>query len=221
MLQNVPNWLGAAVIGALITTLSFTAKTFYEWWLKIRAVRAARLASILHLASLLRASWVIFSVQNGHARRLLESLRASHPDVAVEGRGFEQVFSKLHDRFTPEEAQLHRLIRSITENALRPTNTSILEWLRNDAVFRTAMVPLDEQKKRSLAEKLYALEGHLLLWEAKYQSWLPSEPGHALVYLADEEAHGVGFPVGIDVLIQEIILDLSKSAPRIPVHPTT
>jgi hypothetical protein len=218
-LQNIPEWFGAAVLGAVIALLSFVAKALYELWLRIRAEKASRLASILQLASLLRASWVVYRVQNGHARRLLASLANRHPEVTNNAElGFEQIFSTLHDQFTSHEAELHSLIRSMTETSLKPINMAMLDWLKKDTVFRTAFLPATNQKNRLLAEKLYELESHLLLWEAKYNAWIPENPRHALVYLADEEAHGIGFPKGIDKLIQEVILDLSKSAPRIPLQ---
>jgi hypothetical protein len=55
------------------------------------------------------------------------------------------------------------------------------------------------------ASELRTLESHLRLWEAKYQEWIPEHPEHALVYLADEEAHGIGFPKNIDTLVDELL----------------
>jgi len=45
-----------------------------------------------------------------------------------------------------------------------------------------------------LAVFLAQLEAHLVLWVAKYEAWISDQPEHALVFLADEEKHGVGFP---------------------------
>ena len=42
-------------------------------------------------------------------------------------------------------------------------------------------------------------------WHAKYEALLPSMPEHALVYLADEEKHGIGFPTGIDKIVAEAL----------------
>jgi len=47
----------------------------------------------------------------------------------------------------------------------------------------------------------HCLQAHLLLWLAKYEIWIPASPEHALVYLADEKEHGVGFPRGLDELV--------------------
>lgn len=56
-----------------------------------------------------------------------------------------------------------------------------------------------------LADKLAALEVHLQLWQAKYSVWIPENLTHSLVYLADEEEHGVGFPRGIENDVQELL----------------
>src|SRR5712691_2980458 len=53
--------------------------------------------------------------------------------------------------------------------------------------------------------QLGALEAHLLMWIAKYSAWIPDTPAHALVYLADEEAHGVPFPSGIERTIEQAL----------------
>jgi len=97
---------------------------------------------------------------------------------------------------TDEERQLHLLIRTMTVHTFRPLNQSLLEWLRADRYFR-AVSPSD-RRLGGLALVLAQLEAHLVLWVAKYEAWIPQHPEHALVFLADEERHGVGFPKGRD-----------------------
>lgn len=41
-----------------------------------------------------------------------------------------------------------------------------------------------------------------LLWNAKYESWIPEQPEHALVYMDDEKRHGVGFPKRREAIIE-------------------
>lgn len=222
-LESIPEWFGTAVIGALIAALSFATKTLYEWWSDLRHARAVRLASLLELSSLLRASWIIFAVQNRHARRLLQLLQRNHPGQVSPEPGFEGVFAALYDQFAPEEAELHGLIRGMTVHSMRPVNEAMLNWLKNDVTFkttyvsaRTALSSASAKMRRRLAEKLHELEAHLILWVAKYETWIPDHPKHALVYLADEQAHGIAFPSDIDKVIKDVLLDLSKSAPDIP-----
>ena len=81
-------------------------------------------------------------------------------------------------------------------NALRPTTQALSEWLRRDTFYKSHE-PGDRRRGR-LAQVLATLDAHLTLWHAKYEAWIPEEPAHALVYLADESKHGLGFPTGLD-----------------------
>ena len=110
----------------------------------------------------------------------------------------------------PEELRLHSLVRAYTVHTLKPLNDKLLDWLRSDehsAVSPPATVAIGE-----LAVYLPRLEVHLLLWRAKYEQWMPTSPDHCLVYLADEESHGVGFPHGGTALVAAL-LDHSFRAP--------
>lgn len=202
-LMQVPAWLGAAVIGAVVAAFGYVGKLIIESWLRILEARNARRARLVDLQSLLRAAWVSFAVQNGHAERLLSMVRENHSDLIVEEEGYERAFSKAYRVFTPDEKDLHAIIRSITVHSLRPTNQSLLDWLKGDSYFK-AQKP-SQGVFGELAEKLGALQDHLILWHAKYESWIPDTPEHALVYLADEEEHGVGFPSGIDEVVRKAL----------------
>jgi hypothetical protein len=214
---TLPNWLGAGVLGALIALFSFLAKSLFELWSNIRRTHEARLASIIDLSILLNASRIAFLTQNSWASKLLQSLSENHSGETVERDGFETNFARLYDKFLPEETSHHELIRAWTEHFLRPINKAMLDWLSNDTLFRTTYISTKDEKKQALAEELIKLQIHLLLWECKYNAWIPNQPKHALVYLADEEEHGIGFPTGFDDLIADVISDLKKSAPKIPV----
>jgi len=203
-LTQAPEWIGAAVIGAVIAALGYVGKLILEWWAKVHEARNVRRARLIELESLLRATRVSFVIQNTHANRLTSMIKENHPNSIQLEEGYERIFSKAYDKFTPEERELHGIIRSITVNSLRPANRSLLEWLKNDTYFRA-------QRQRiktilgKLAKQLADLEAHLILWHAKYETWIPNTPEHSLVYLADEEAHGIGFPAGIDNLVQEVL----------------
>jgi hypothetical protein len=89
------------------------------------------------------------------------------------------------------------------------------DWLRSDDLFRTKVVEIE--RKNQLAENLSALEIHLLLWQAKYEYWIPDHPEHALVYMADESEHGLGFPKrrrvkknGVDVEVDGLDKDVAE-----------
>ncbi len=169
-LNNLPEWIGTGLLGAVIAAMGFVGKLLYELWSDRRNAQAARLARIIDLSALFTASRVLFLVQNRWARSLLELLRKNHPEKSDNADGFESVFTSLHDAFSTEEAAL-----------------------------------------------LIELHAHLLLWRCKYDAWIPTDSKHALVYLADEAAHGVGFPQGLDELIRDVMTELKKSAPALPV----
>jgi hypothetical protein len=126
-----------------------------------------------------------------------------HPDLAGTEEGYERTFSKAYKVFTPEEKELHAIIRSITIHSLCTTNQSLSDWLKNDTYFK-AQRP-SKGIYGELAMQLATLEAHLILWHAKYETWIPETPEHALVYLADEEKHGVGFPSGIDEIVRKTL----------------
>lgn len=201
-LSDVPDWPGTAVVAAVLAAVGYVAKLLIELIRDVRRSRAEKRARLLELASLLRATRVLFLVQNQLAVRLAEALRSAHPD-APSGSGYEDLFATQFDTFTPDQKALHEIIRGITEHSLRPLNKALSKWLRKDLTFRTGYRAKGDWRR--LAEKLGELETHLLLWHAKYDSWIPGEPRHALVYLADEQQHGIAFPEGLDDLVGTLV----------------
>jgi hypothetical protein len=194
--EGVPDWLGGAVIGAVLAAFGYVAKLSVEEWRLIHMARAARLASLGELASLLRAGWVSYSIQNDHAKRLMKMIKHRVGDAHVSGDGYEETMAGSFGAFTPEERELHGIIRGITVHSLRPINRDLLDWLKKDTTFKGASSR--QGLKRELARTLTEFEAHLFLWHAKYETWIPDHPEHALVYLADEQRHGLGFPKGLD-----------------------
>lgn len=202
-LIQIPEWLGAAVFSAIIAALGYVAKLVLESWQRLRETRNVRRARLVELNSLLRATRVIFAVQNDHAKGLFAMIRERRPELAGVDQGYERTFANAFPSFTPDEKELHAIIRGQTIHSLRPTNEAILAWLRGDTHFK-ARKP-SQGLLGELAQKLAGLEAHLILWHAKYETWIPGAPEHALVYLADEERHGVGFPSGIDGLVAKAL----------------
>ena len=110
-LTTIPEWIGTALLGAVIAALGFVGKQLYELWSGLRKAQAARLASLTNLSVLLAASRTLFLVQNRWARSLLEMLGKKYPDAVDAADGFEAAFSTLHDEFSSEETALHNQIR--------------------------------------------------------------------------------------------------------------
>jgi hypothetical protein len=200
---SLPEWLGAALIGAIVAALGYVAKLLLDWWGHFSDVRSEQRARLLELSSLLRASRALFLVQNAQVRRLSEMLRARLPNERAKFKGFEAAMSALYPQMTSEEKELHIIIRSTTQHGMKHLNQVMLDWLRNDNTYRVAGAK--GGLRQDFANALHDLQTHLLMWQAKYEAWIPEHPEHALVYLADEEKHGPGFPSNIHKIITELL----------------
>src|SRR5436190_598130 len=99
-LNNVPDWLGGAVIGAVLAALGYVAKLGIEQWQLIHAARAARLASLAELSSLLRAGRTSFGIQNDQAQRLVGMLSDRQGIANVPEEGYEQTMACAFPNFT-------------------------------------------------------------------------------------------------------------------------
>ncbi len=190
--STAPYWAAPALLAAVIAALSFVGKTITDLVLRLREAARARNSRLTELYALLRAGDVAFAVQRELRIRLAEKLRRRLPETAKLPRGFDRLFAATYASMNDEERQLHLLIRTITVHTFRPLNQSLLEWLREDRYYRS--ISPSHHRLGSLALFLAQLEAHLVLWIAKYEAWMPDHPEHALVFLADEEKHGIEFP---------------------------
>jgi hypothetical protein len=186
-------WLAA--LGYVVKEFWALAKVFAEQY-------RHRRARLVQLQSLLRAGRVSYLIQVKHRNRLFESVKKNHPEILpgpdVEYT-FDEIFSRAFRKLDAQEKELHSIIRGITIHSLRPLNEATLQWLREDTYFRAA-----HDKLARLASGLSDLEDHLLLWRAKYNVWMDDET-RSLVYMVDEKEHGLGFPVGIEQLLEEAL----------------
>jgi hypothetical protein len=203
---TVQDGVGPAIVGAIIAASGYVGKLVVDVVLDFRKRERDRRSQLVELRSLLRTAKTSFIIQNQHATRLLSMLRQSDPQSPVETVGYERMFASKYVSFFPEQKELHDIIRGITIHALKPTNTAILNWIQRDAYFRGQR--RSEQQIGSLPECLSDLHTHLLLWLAKYETWIPDKPEHALVYLDDEQKHGVGFPKQLDGLVERVLSDM-------------
>lgn len=212
--HQIPEWIGTALLGAVIAALGYVAKLAVEGLHAWRHERASQLSRLLELASLLHASRAAFRSQRQLVTRLEESLRAGQTLPSAPDQGFERLFSDAHEHMSDQQRELHSLIRSMTEHSILPLNVALSAWLAADLNYRTARGA--QGMRGELAGLLNQLDTHLRLWHAKYQGWIPGHPRHALVYLADEERHGLGFPHGLDELVDRVLRDMDANlAPKI------
>lgn len=228
-LTNVPDWLGAGVVAAITAALGYVLKGFIEGRKEKGALRESErkeerarqeseLAHLKHLASLLSLSDQIFGEQLDKAQRLENTLYENHPkemNDLPDKYGYAQVFYDMFPHYTPEEAKLHAVIRATTESSLRSVNQDVGTWLKEDRVFKDISAP--EGKRSQLAKMLRQLELHLSTWHATYEATIPKDEKWALVYVADEQQLGVGFPrpespeeQKIEELVADVISDYEE-----------
>jgi len=187
-------WAAPALLAAFIAALGFIGKTIADLILRFSETARERRSRLIELYTLIRAGDAAFRVQRDLRIRLAEQLRQRLPETARLPPGFDRLFATTYSKMNDEERQLHLLIRTMTVHTFRPLNQSLLEWLRSDRYFRA--VPPSHRRLGNLALFLAQLEAHLIIWVAKYEIWIPDHPEHAVVFLADEEKHGVQFPKG-------------------------
>jgi hypothetical protein len=203
--------LVVAVLGGLFAALGYVGKLTFE---TIRAIfdrRNARVAKLVELDGLLRASRAVYATQNQLANRLVRSIEADQPNLKVPPPGgLDATIAVAYADMTQDQQSTQGVIRSMSQNAMKPLNDAILQWLKEDTFWKAGSGP--RTLKSRLARSLGALEGHLYLWQAKYAYWM-TDPLHSLVYLADEKAHGVGFPDGLDALVKEVLSNRIGSEP--------
>lgn len=202
-ITQIPDWFGTAVLGAVIAAAGYVAKLILEWIGEVQTRIRNRRAQLSALHSLLMAGKAAFNVQCENRDRLAESLFKRDPNLDKSALGYEELFTEAYPDMTEKEKELHMIIRTITINTVQPLNESLLEWLQKDDYFKART--WGKGLKVQVANQLATLESHLLLWVAKYKVWMPDNPAHSLVYLADEKKHGVRFPTDLQDNIQKLL----------------
>ncbi len=202
-LATIPDWLGTAVLGALLAVFGYVGTKVAEWFATRRKEERGRRARLAELLALLRAGDTAFKVQCDNRDRLAALIRQRDPTLKAQDDNFDDLFTRSHPDMSPQELELHDIVRAITVHTIQPLNMALLEWLRADTDFRVRRP--DRSPRGKLAQYLADLEAHLLLWHAKYQAWIPEHPERALVYLADEKSHGIGFPGNGTELVTSIL----------------
>lgn len=202
-LANMPQWIGAAILGAILALLGWVGKQLAEWRATLRAEERTRRSRLAELLALIRAGDAAFKVQSENRNRLAKLIRSRDATLGDAGHGYDKLFALAFPKMSEAERELHDVVRSSTIHTFQPLNESLLRWLAGDVEFRVR--PPDQTQRAQLAKYLTDLEVHLLLWQAKFKAWIPDHPERALVYLADEERHGVGFPKGGADLVADIL----------------
>ena len=198
-----PSWAAPALLAGFIAALGYGGRTAIEVVLQLRGTAQERRSRLAELYALLRAGDAAYAAQRKLLKRLAAQLKSRLPETAALEPGYERLFAETFAAMNEEERQLHGLIRALTMHTIRPLNQSLLEWLRSDRYFRAA--PPSHRRLGQLALFLTQLEAHLVIWAAKYEAWIPDHPDHALVFLADEDHHGVAFPKGGAAILARVL----------------
>jgi hypothetical protein len=208
LIKNIPDWLGTAILGAIFTAIGYFIKTLIDWRQAKRKEHAEILSQLLKLQSLLNASHSLFNIQQDLAKKLIKTLALNHKDKFQEKDGYEETITFCYAFMNDGEKVIHGIIRAYSEYSMKFVNQSISDWLKADNYYITGVVEIKEKKE--LAAKLTALDTHLILWQAKCEYWIQDYPEHALVYLADEKKHGLGFPENLDEFVTKAVEELQR-----------
>ena len=186
-----------AVIGAVVAALGYIGKLLVESVIQLKDRWLERRARLVKLQSLLLTSRSIFLVQ----RDLADNVSLDVEDRVrekIDAVGYDEILAAAFqfDFLNEQQKAAHGLIRSYTMNAIRPLNSKMMDWLSEDTYYKS--------KDGKLGEALRRLEAHLVLWQSKYDFWIPPNPERVLVFLADEHNHGIGFPTGIETLLAKV-----------------
>lgn len=194
--------MNAAVWGGVVAALGFLAKQIWDATIEHRRIKRARRSQLVELQALLSATRVSYEVQILHRNSLLELLRTRLPTIDV-SRGYDQAFASVFTAMSSAERELHTLIRGISVYSLLPGNAALIAWFNDDKYFKAqAGKPGAEGM---LALKLSEMQTHIILWQAKFNSWIPDQPWHALVYMDDENQHGSRFPSGMEDVVKKVL----------------
>ncbi|UCF90517.1 MAG: hypothetical protein JSW39_19780 [Desulfobacterales bacterium] len=202
--QPFSEWIVRTVIAAIFSVVGFLGQDIYSEWKAEKVLAEATLDRLQVLSDLLNESKSIFESQNYMAQRLMQMLLENHAkEMPQEALGYDETFYRMREHFLPAEVELQTIIRSTTINSLRRVNQEMSKWLNTDKVFKSRSQPTRERE--FLAQQLRTLELHLNQWHDKYEAVIPTDKRRSLVYLADEKSHGIGFPKGIEQVVEKVI----------------
>jgi hypothetical protein len=212
----LPEWLLTTLTTGLTAALGVAGKYAWDYMMEKRVLRQTRIAKLEKLRGLLNESNGLFRMQNKLVCRLALDIQSRiDPSVSLTAtvNGYESFFVKNYDTFTESEKDNHAMIRATTLNSINRVNDEMLKWMEDSLDFKSNTIRcLKKTCGKELGGALSQLELHLNLWQDKFAIWMKNEK-HCVVYLADEEHHGVGFPKGIADLVDRAIIDLKDSAP--------
>lgn len=209
--MGLPSWISEAIGTGVTALLGFLMKYGWDYCQERKELQRERIKKLESLKGLLEEGGNLFRMQNKLVRKLAKDMQQRLGLSSKETiNGYEAFFSEYYDQMTESERDTHHVIRGTTLNSINIVNQETLKWLKEDKEFKINSVKyIRDTFGDSLSKELNQLELHLNLWRDKYTVWMENEK-HCVVYLNDEEQHGVGFPKGIELVIDLCLKELSK-----------
>jgi hypothetical protein len=212
-MENV-SWIMDSIKTGAPALVGFLVKYLWDYYNSRKQLKQERIRKLEDLKSMLEESKNLFVMQNKLLRRLSnEVCERIKCDATYNTNGYENFLSQNYDNMTDVERDTHSVIRGTTTNSINIVNQELEKWIQADREFKINSV----KELRTIdfgsefAKQLNQLELHLNLWRDKYNVWMNNEK-HCVVYLDDEVQHGVGFPKGIEDMVNKALSILSSKA---------
>lgn len=211
--MNIPAWIMDSVTTGFTALVGFFVKYGIDLFNSRKQLNNERIRKLEDLKGMLEESKNLFIMQNKLVKRLVNEVRTrmNLDETSISG-GYEHFLTENYDAMTDVEKDTHSVIRGTTMNSVNIVNEELQKWITNDKEFKINSVKKLRESDfgETFSHSLSQLELHLNLWRDKYTVWMKNEK-HCVVYLDDEERHGVSFPKGIEDLVDEALAKLAKS----------
>jgi len=193
---ELPSWITEMIAAVL----GFLARTIYDTIVNKKKIRISTVNRLKEFENLLKIGQSIFHDQMILVRRLYKSLSDNHE---LFKNGYSEGFLKSYDQMNEEQKEIFEFIRGITENSIYSLNDKLNQWADKNEMYTLTT------KKSTIADEfdkdIHTLREHLQLWFAKYNSIFKNNPKYCLVFLGDENSHGVAFPQSIRDSVKKMI----------------
>jgi hypothetical protein len=197
-LSTWPEGLFSALVAAAISLLGFGLKELYDQRRRRReqheqerraATESQRQAAgtLAEFQRLLADSTAIAATHF----QLRDRLAATLTQPQQPGEPHSEWFARHYDTFLPPQLEIFQLLRAITANSMRIQNQLLLDWANRHSAFTLFGRGPDED---AFDQQLSLLRTHLRTWRDKLEGGFETDPRQCLVYLADVNQLGVGFP---------------------------
>ncbi len=218
-MENV-SWIMDSIKTGAPALVGFLVKYLWDYYNSRKQLKQERIRKLEDLKSMLEESKNLFVMQNKLLRRLCDEVcERIKCDATYNTNGYEHFLTQNYDNMTDIEKDTHSVIRGTTMNSINIVNQELEKWIQADREFKINSVKNLRVISfgSEFAKQLNQLELHLNLWRDKYNVWMKNEK-HCVVYLDDEERHGVGFPTGIEDMVDEALGLLSNKLKQIYVR---